>query len=297
MALKKISYEGIEWVNNSTHALNAENLNHMDGGIETVTDAYNLLVGTVDSDTSKINSLSDLVDELFPDNAGTHNSHYRGKSLGSSITSDQYAQISAGTFKDLYVGDYWTINGVNWRIANFDYYYRSGDTECTKHHIVIVPDSNLYNAQMNTSNVTTGGYVGSAMYTSNLATAKTTISGIFGSHLLTHREWQVNAVSNGRPSSGAWADTTVDLMTEEMVYGSGIFHSHSDGSNVPANYRCSKSQLSLFRHRPDLISNRLTYWLKDVVSGATFALVGSHGRADYYYASYSFGVRPAFCIC
>lgn len=297
MVLKKISYEGVEWVNNTNHALNAENLNHMDGGIETVIDAYNLMVDTVNTDTNEINSLNDLVDALFSDNAGTHNSHYRGKSLGSSVTSAQYAQISAGTFEDLYVGDYWTINGVNWRIADFDYYYRSGDTECTKHHIVIVPDSNLYSAQMNTSNVTTGGYVGSAMYTSNLATAKTTISGIFGSHLLTHREWQVNAVSNGRPSGGAWADTTVDLMTEEMVYGSGIFHSHSDGSNVPTNYRCSKSQLSLFRHRPDLISNRLTYWLKDVVSGAAFAVVSGGGDAHYSYASLSRGVRPAFCIC
>ena len=55
-------------------------------------------------------------------NAGVHNSIYRGKPLGSTVTAAQYAEIAAGTFKDLYIGDYWTIGGVNYRIAAFDYY-------------------------------------------------------------------------------------------------------------------------------------------------------------------------------
>ena len=38
-------------------------------------------------------------------NAGFHNSVYRGKYLGSSVTAEQYAQISAGTFDDLFIGD------------------------------------------------------------------------------------------------------------------------------------------------------------------------------------------------
>lgn len=55
-------------------------------------------------------------------NAGAHNGIYRGKFLGNSVTAAQYAAIAAGTFEDLYIGDYWTIGGVNWRIAAFDYY-------------------------------------------------------------------------------------------------------------------------------------------------------------------------------
>lgn len=250
------------------------------------------------AETNKTN-IATLTDNLAPlifNNAGAHNAIYRGKALGSSVTSEQYAAISAGTFDDLYIGDYWTIGGVNYRIAAFDYYLHCGDTETTKHHIVLVPDTCLYNAQMNTSNVTTGGYVGSAMRSSNLATAKSTISSAFGSHVMSYRDWLVNAVSNGYSSGGAWTDCSVELMTEQMVYGGAIFMAMGDGSTVPANYRCSKSQLPLFALEPSRITNRESYWLRDVVSATSFADVDSGGTASYGTASDSRGVRPAFCI-
>lgn len=243
---------------------------------------------------------------LLFNNAGAHNAIYRGKSLGSTVTTAQYAAIKAGTFDDLYIGDYWTIGGVNYRIAAFDYYLNSGDTSCTTHHVVIVPDTCLYNAQMhNTSsggyeggaaNTTTGGYVGSDMYKSNLKQAKTTIKSAFSGHVLKHRIYLTNAVANGRASGGAWCDSEVDLMCEQMVYGSGIFSPVSDGSNVPANYRVEKSQLPLFQHEPSRICNRATWWLRDVITASHFAYVYLDGNAGYNTASNSYGVRPAFCI-
>lgn len=243
---------------------------------------------------------------LLFNNAGAHNAIYRGKSLGSTVTTAQYAAIKAGTFDDLYIGDYWTIGGVNYRIAAFDYYLNSGDTSCTTHHVVIVPDTCLYNAQMhNTSsggyeggaaNTTTGGYVGSDMYKSNLEQAKTTIKSAFSGHVLKHRIYLTNAVANGRASGGAWCDSEVDLMCEQMVYGSGIFSPVSDGSNVPANYRVEKSQLPLFQHEPSRICNRATWWLRDVITASLFARIDTNGYATYNYASHSRGVRPAFCI-
>ena len=243
---------------------------------------------------------------LLFNNAGAHNAIYRGKSLGSTVTTAQYAAIKAGTFDDLYIGDYWTIGGVNYRIAAFDYYLNSDDTNCTTHHVVIVPDTCLYNAQMhNTSsggwesgaaNTTAGGYVGSDMYKSNLEQAKTTIKSAFSGHVLKHRIYLTNAVANGRASGGAWCDSEVDLMCEQMVYGSGIFSPVSDGSNVPANYRVEKSQLPLFQHEPSRICNRATWWLRDVITASSFAFVDSNGNATYNNASSSLGVRPAFCI-
>ena len=243
---------------------------------------------------------------LLFNNAGAHNAIYRGKSLGSTVTTAQYAAIKAGTFDDLYIGDYWTIGGVNYRIAAFDYYLNSGDTSCTTHHVVIVPDTCLYNAQMhNTSsggwengaaNTTAGGYVGSDMYKSNLEQAKTTIKSAFSGHVLKHRIYLTNAVANGRDSGGVWCDSEVDLMCEQMVYGSGIFSPVSDGSNVPTNYRVEKSQLPLFQHEPSRICNRNDWWLRDVITASFFAFVYYNGYAYYHYASLSFGVRPAFCI-
>lgn len=246
---------------------------------------------------SKVNEpVNTKVAPLLFNNAGAHNAIYRGKNLGTSVTAAQYAAISAGTFEDLYIGDYWVINGVNWRIAAFDYYLNCGDTSCTKHHVVIVPDTCLYNHVMNDTNITTGGYVGSKMYTEGLEQAKTTIKAAFSGHVLSHRVYLTNAVTDGHPSAGAWCDSEVDLMNEQMVYGGAIFMPIANGSTVYTNYRVEKSQLPLFAHEPSRICNRATWWLRDVVTASFFAGVYADGYASCGSASSSLGVRPAFCI-
>lgn len=236
----------------------------------------------------------DSVRNVLADGAAAHNCIYRGKNLGTSVTAAQYAAISSGKFTDLYIGDYWVIKGVTYRIAAFDYYYNCGDTNFTKHHVVIVPDTSLYKAQMNTSNVTTGGYTGSAMYKSNLAQAKTTIKAAFGSaHVLTKRELLTNAVNGNIPSGWAWFDSDVELMNEVQVYGSVAWGAH-DGNGY--NVASGDGQFPLFMFDRTKLHNREDYWLRDVSSATVFSSVSSYGRADYYSASYSCGVRPAFCI-
>lgn len=236
----------------------------------------------------------DSVRNVLADGAAAHNCIYRGKNLGTSVTAEQYAAISSGKFTDLYIGDYWVINGVTYRIAAFDYYYNCGDTNFTKHHVVIVPDTSLYKAQMNTSNVTTGGYTGSAMYKSNLAQAKTTIKAAFGStHVLTKRELLTNAVNGNTPSGWAWFDSDVELMNEVQAYGSVAWGAH-DGNGY--NVASGDGQFPLFMFDRTKLHNREDYWLRDVASATLFSYVGSNGRADAGNASASFGVRPAFCI-
>lgn len=236
----------------------------------------------------------DSVRNVLADGAAAHNCIYRGKNLGTSVTAEQYTAISSGKFTDLYIGDYWVINGVTYRIAAFDYYYNCGNTNFTKHHVVIVPDTSLYKAQMNTSNVTTGGYTGSAMYKSNLAQAKTTIKAAFGSaHVLTKRELLTNAVNGNTPSGWAWFDSDVELMNEVQAYGSVAWGAH-DGNGY--NVASGDGQFPLFMFDRTKLHNREDYWLRDVASATTFSFVYSYGRADSGTASFSFGVRPAFCI-
>lgn len=236
----------------------------------------------------------DSVRNVLADGAAAHNCIYRGKNLGTSVTAEQYAAISSGKFTDLYIGDYWVINGVTYRIAAFDYYYNCGDTNFTKHHVVIVPDTSLYKAQMNTSNVTTGGYTGSAMYKSNLAQAKTTIKAAFGStHVLTKRELLTNAVNGNTPSGWAWFDSDVELMNEVQAYGSVAWGAH-DGNGY--NVASGDGQFPLFMFDRTKLHNREDYWLRDVASASAFSSVYGNGYADSGGASGSRGVRPAFCI-
>ena len=221
---------------------------------------------------------------------------YRGKNLGAVVTEEQKANIKNGTFKGFFLGDYWTIGSYTWRIVDFDYWYNCGDTAFTTPHLVIMPDKPLYNAQMNETNITTGGYTGSLMYTENLDQAKTLAASAFGDLILTHREYLTNAVTDGHASAGAWFDSTLDLPNEIMMYGCHVYAAMNNGTVIPTNYTIGKTQLALFTVVPKLISNRATFWLRDVVSSAYFAYVGSHGGANYYHASNSYGVRPVFAI-
>jgi len=88
----------------------------------------------------------------------------------------------------------------------------------------------------------------------------------------------------------------VELMTEQNVYGGKVFGNVQNGAALPASYTVDKSQYPLFAFRPDMISNRAWFWLRDVVSAAHFARVYYDGIANYNNASSAYGVRPAFSI-
>lgn len=267
--------------------------------IEELADGLNDLAGEDRTDETVKGNADALAAHLadyasfITNNAVAHNSIYRGKYLGSSVTAEQYTAISSGTFTDLYIGDYWTIGGVNYRIAAFDYYYNTGDTACTSHHVVIVPDTQLYAHVMNDTNITTGGYIGSKMYTEGLEQAKTTIKSAFSGHVVNHRKYLCNAVTDGIASGGAWLDSEVELMNEVMVYGT-IVNGHATYGLF--NIGTEKTQLPLFALNPRMVNTRQSYWLRDVSSASRFALVYSLGSAHLTSASVAFGVRPAFSI-
>lgn len=256
-----------------------------------------LLVGTTDGNKAIAaeDALFAMLDGFAP--VELRRVLFRGKNLGTALTAVQKAAIKDGSFKGMFLGDYWSIGGRIWRIVDMDYWYNCGDTAFTSHHLVIMPDEALYNAQMNTTNVTTGGYVGSEMYKNNLANAKTIVNAAFQGSVLTHREYLCNAVANGRPSGGAWFDSSIELPNEPMMYGHLHFNPTSDGSTVPSIYTISKTQLALFMVCPRFIVNRSNnQWLRDIVSSANFSNVHADGHTYYVLASLSRGVRPVFPV-
>jgi hypothetical protein len=229
--------------------------------------------------------------------AGIKNSMYRGKNLGTSVTPEQYANISNGTFKDMYIGDYWVINGTTYIIAAFNYYYNTGDTNLTTNHVTLVPAGSMYAHRMNPTNTTDDGYVGSEMRTTGLNQAKTKIHADFAGRVLTHRRWLSNeTTSGGDASSAVWLGSDVELMNEVMVYGSIVFGSSTVGGSG-YNIGVDKVQLPLFALRPDLISIRTQWWLRDIISGKQrFAAVTQNGIPLVNTASTALGVRPVFSI-
>ena len=243
-----------------------------------------------------------LLEGIKQDNAGFHNSICRGKFLGTSITAEQWSEISAGTFTDMYIGDYWTITttiggttkSVDYVIAGFDYWWNVGDSFAlgsTKHHIVLIPREALYNARMNDTNTTAGGYTGSEMYTANLADARTGISNAFSGHIYPVRRYLTTGVgTNGQANDWAWTTCNVELMSETMVYGCKSWG--NNGYEVGADIGI----LPLFALNPQFRSIRIGWWLRSVATSNYFALVSTYGYAGNTYASYVQGVRPCFAI-
>lgn len=217
--------------------------------------------------------------------------------LGTEYTAELKADISSGKFEKAVVGGYLTINGHVYYFAHPDYWLHTGDTECTTHHMLVIPADNIGTGKMNSSNITTGGYARSDIKTGNnsntaLAAARAQIIADFGAaNILTHRELFTTAVTDGKASNWAWADSDVDLMNEVMVYGCNAWGSHPGYETG-----IDKCQLKLFQERPDLITTRSYWWLRGVVSAAHFAIVDSNGYASDAGASYALGVRPAFAI-
>lgn len=245
--------------------------------------------------------------------AASHNAFYRGKDLTSYFASGEMSKaIAAGTFDDIYPGDYITktvtIDGttytdVKWIVGDLDYHLHRGDTETTAHHVVLIPEDNIGSSKMNSSDTTSGGYQGSYMWSTTIPKYVTGITNAFGSdHVLTHRERltkqvDTNAYAGGGGmgngattyTSGEWTDVKVNIPNEAMMYGHAPF-----ASSGRDTYDCNK-QLSAFRYGQNFTRSSWC-WLRDVAGAIYFANANYGGEADYGGASYVTGVRPYFLL-
>ena len=226
-----------------------------------------------------------------------HNNIFRGHDLLIYFTDLDELQnaVSSGDFSKIYIGDYVeqtiTYSGTQYttkyRVAGINTFKNYGDTALTRNHIVLIPDL-LFDAQMNTSDTTSGGYVGSRMYTTVLPALLTALAGSsstpFYGKIISHRELFPNAENNW-----AWYDNSLCLLSEMEAYGSRIFASYGNSIGFYA-------QMPLFKLNPDYISkfNRHNVWLRSVHSSVSFCFANYYGDADAYHASLSLGVRPRF---
>lgn len=232
---------------------------------------------------------------IFTTSGQSHASVFRGKYLGSSFTSAQKAAIADGSFDDLFVGDYWTINGVNWRIADIDYYYNKGSTAYTKHHLVIVPDGTLGTSVYSSSDIT-GGYTNATIRTTLQGTIKTTIANAFGSSYIgSYANFFVNSATSSNANGWAWVTgCTVELMSQMQLNGCltwGI-----TGYNVG----CDSNQFAVFRFAPHLKilkdTERRTYWLRDVHNSTKGIQFNYNGNATDSARGNSNNIRPYFLL-
>ena len=244
----------------------------------------------------------DAVNKRYVDqymNSEMHRNIFRGEYLGSSINPIQRRAISDGTFNNLYIGDYWTINGINWRIVDIDYWYT---TIKSTHHIVIMPDDYIGSSKMfeSTPSDSSNGYFYSLVEEKMNSDVKSIVESAFGkSYIFTPPFRQlVKSVSKTAVVSTT-SNNPFCIPNSNMIFG---YDYRAVGrEKVTSEIR----QLSLFRLNPKFITygpgkpNGYDYWLRDIYDVSTsfvyFYSVTSSGLTTRT-SDQNIGMRPVFGI-
>lgn len=246
-------------------------------------------------DTSNVN-IFDVLDEIAT--VEMRRSIWRGKNLGSEVTEEQYNEIQNGTFKGLFLGDYWEMQRTNdiypikMQIVDFDYWYKTKATNkevVNQHHVVIMPDTPImYTAVDYESN--NNNYYNTLLGNTMIIQAKDEIRDMFGA-----TNYKIFLTRYERiDMSGDFVFTDVDIPTEPMIFGSYIFSSKSD-------YIYDNKQLSAFRICYELMrnanaaNNNIGIWLRNrAEETGDFTMIDKSGRPSYDSKSNINAIRPIF---
>lgn len=217
----------------------------------------------------------------------------RGKNLGDHVTDEQWKAIGDGTFKDMFLGDFWKIGNVTWRIVDFDYWYWIGNS-ARKHHVVIVPQNSMYQSYYNATNTTAGGYMQSYMRKTALAQAINTINSAFGeSHIYDHVTLVSNNVDNAGNVSGIqWVSDKVVLMSSIQYNGRKAYT--TKGEIITTG---DLRQFLFFASGAHHNLSRDDFWMRDIVDGTMFLTMIGDGSFMAHNATSRYGVKPCFGIC
>lgn len=247
-----------------------------------------------------------------------HRNIYRGKNLGDTITDAQKTAIDNGTFEDIYVGDYWYIDNVKYRVMDIDYWYNSGNIPFKKHHLVIMPDSPVKTeVQMyeTTPTGSDGKWINYANSPGRAVAQAITLPATLNDALLLHSEAFITETFKGSPVNAGWSYAGIEIPSEIMIFGHNVhgcpprvtasWTSMSIGATekvdviakLAGNYTNSSTQLAGIRLCPTNINpSRSSYWLRDTVSESLFSYVLDNYMAAYAGATNKLGIRPVFAI-
>ncbi|OUQ01959.1 hypothetical protein [Lactobacillus gallinarum] len=254
--------------------------------------------------------LRDAFYGMVPDGESTHNNVFRGWNLGA-LNSTHIANIQNGTFRDMFIGDYFSINGSNYVIAGINYKRGHGDNISLGNHLLLMPDrlSKLDDGTvlrpngkdtrfMNDTDTTAGGFANTKLYKTYMPSIQRKLEADFGSHLLNFRQVVSTHVdADGAPDQGEWRDAKVGIPDEPMVYGTTL--NGNNKNNAWYNVGDDTMQLPLFRLNPEESNNHrdAAFWLRDIHSASGFASAGTVGDAYWGGASLTwYGVRAYFLI-
>lgn len=207
---------------------------------------------------------SDLVYDLFDGIPQMHNQIWRGKNLGTRITQEQLNEIKNGTFHDLWLGDYWTVenhdqqhagfNKNQFTIMHFDYF----TVPDSPHHIVIMPRYGFDRSAINPvidgdASLSGKGLLGSDLIKNKFPTYLTELGSVLNAmgvpsatndHLLTVNmkivsdiNYNTSTIVVAQHSSRLWLPTVTNISAALSGLSFGFWERTSDNNATLSLYQ------------------------------------------------------------
>ena len=205
-------------------------------------DTNNDFLMTFNDGSESKTRLRDAFYSLVPDGAPTHNNVFRGQNLGA-LNATHIANIQNGSFHDMFIGDYFSINGSNYVIAGINYKRHHGDNMDLGNHLVLMPSdwsktpTQTLNPNgkdthyMQDTDTTAAGFAGTKLYKTYLPQIQTKLESDFGNHLINFRTIVSTHVDDsGAPDQAEWRDAKVAIPNEVMIFGSILNGNNKNGS-------------------------------------------------------------------
>jgi len=228
-------------------------------------------------------------------NANTHNATYRGQSLGSF--NETFANdIDNGTFNNMWVGDYFTVNNHKYKIAGFNYKCGHEENVGLANHLIMITDV-LGTHDMNSTDTTEGGFAGSSMFKDEIPVVEKQLATDFGEHLLKFKSYLSTSIdSSGAPNGGQWYELTANLCNSAMWWGSPSQYSNNQ-NGTKYNIGDEDTQLPIMKlHTAEQSGGSNYVWLRDIYNSNEFVLANSDCSAQLGDANFIGGVRAFFLI-
>lgn len=258
-----------------------------------------------------------IVEKAAKSNYIIRNSIYRGNNLGANITNQVKTSIENNSFDNLFIGDYWEVNGIKFRIAHFNYFTpyamsdRSEYTSNINNHIIVVPDECLGADKALSDGTDLMNEASGNTIRSPIDAELISISGN-KDYMPELYNFLIHFCKINNMTYQGWFNST-NKITREFYYSwwrgfpmsshmlfdkhKSVIQTYRTGDNI-FSYMGSimDKQLSLFSLNPKLIKSNKRYWLIDS-SGYKVNLyvnVGGYIRTDTNTKEY--GIRPCFIL-
>ena len=160
---------------------------------------------------------------------------------------------------------------------------------------------------MNASNTNYGGWKSSQMRTNICGTSLSSYSGTIIAVIPAALRAVLKSVTkytdnmaNGGGSTASYVTATTDyffLLSEYEVFGS-ISYANSNESSKQAQYAYYSAGNSKIKYKHNGTSTAAYWWLRSprASNSYNFVLVRTDGTVSNYYANYSLGFAPGFCV-